>query len=399
MRICTSLGAVLAVTIAVAATAVAQEAAQDPRARAFEALLADPANVDLMLAYARLSVAARDYEAAVATLERLVDLQPDAQEARYELALAYFALGANEVARYHLDIYRSRGDLTPQEAAAADAYVAGVDERQNPLSFSGFAEGGTVYRADDDAWGASFDLGLEVDYRLPSANLASWETVLRLRAFTFPEFSDDNQAQFLIRTGPVLSLDGTAFGARLKPFVEFQIVEDEDDDDAGTSLSFGVDYSNLLSSGITLDAAFETGRISRDGFGNDSRFGSARAGATFSPADNLSVGITARYLTEDFDTPGDDRERYGLRLGVRQSFDGTWLGMEDWSVSGFLRYEIEDFDSGREDDLRATGVSIRSYFRPNAYVNTSLRVFDRASSIAVFDDEDTVFTLEAGVEF
>ena len=60
------------------------------RDQLFEALLADPANEELMLEFARLSVNEGDYEAAASSLERLVDIAPDAQEARYELALGLF---------------------------------------------------------------------------------------------------------------------------------------------------------------------------------------------------------------------------------------------------------------------------------------------------------------------
>ncbi|MGR3608384.1 MAG: hypothetical protein ACU0BN_05905, partial [Sulfitobacter sp.] len=42
----------------------------------FQAMLRQPANTDLMLQYARQAVKDQDFEAAVATLERLVDRDP-----------------------------------------------------------------------------------------------------------------------------------------------------------------------------------------------------------------------------------------------------------------------------------------------------------------------------------
>ena len=352
-----------------------------------------------MLRYARLSVAERDYEAAVATLERLVDLTPDAQEARYELALAYFALGANEVARYHLELYRTRGDLTAEEQAAADAYITSVDNRESPLSYSGFVEAGVVSRSDTDAAGAAFNLGIEIDYRLNTPDIPSWTTILRLRGFVFPGASEDNQGIFRIRTGPTISLDGTTFGARLKPYLEYQIIEDDDDEDSGRSLSVGLEYSQLLASGVTLNAAVERGKIDRKNVAEDSSFNFVRLGATYRPIPDLSIGISARYLDENYDGFEDDRERYGVRLGAQKSFDGAFLNMMDWSIQGFLRAEREEFDSGRSDDINGAGLSVVSYFRPDSYVRTSIRVFDRKSSISAFDDSDTVVSLEAGMEF
>ena len=54
-------------------------AAQDvsaTRDAVFQQMLADPSNREIMSEYARLSVQLRDFEAAAATLERLVDLDP-----------------------------------------------------------------------------------------------------------------------------------------------------------------------------------------------------------------------------------------------------------------------------------------------------------------------------------
>lgn len=385
--------------LAILASPVSAQTVSSNREEIFEAMLADPANEALMREYARLSVEERDYEAAASTLERLVDIAPDAQEARYELALAYFALGANEVARYHLDIYKSRGQLSAEEEAAADAFISGVDNRENPLSFSGSFEAGVVSNSDDNNVGAAVDLRLDFDYRLDTASPTVWETTVRLRGFIFPGDSDDNQGVFRIRTGPEFSLDGTAFGPRLKPYLEYQYIEDDDDEDAGQSLGLGLEYSQLLASGVTVEASVERGKIDRKNIAEDSDFSQVRVGASYRAQPDLTLGLWARYLNEDFDGVEDDRERYGVRLGIRKGFGEAFLGMQDWSVSGFLRLEKEDFDSGRSDDLNSAGVSVKSYFRPNSYIRTSLSVFDRDSSFNVFDDTDTFFSLEAGVEF
>ncbi|MEM0946418.1 MAG: hypothetical protein AAGK37_03360 [Pseudomonadota bacterium] len=369
------------------------------RDQVFDALLADPANEALMFQYAQLSVAERDYEAAVATLERLLDFAPDAQEARYELALAYFALGADEVARYHLDLYRTRGDLTTGERAAADAYIASVDNRESPLTYSGFVEAGIVTRSDPDRVGTAFDLGLELDYALDSPNISSWTTLLRLRANAFPGEPEDNQGIFRIRTGPVVSLDGTAFGARLEPYLEYQIIEDDDDEDSGRSLNLGLEYSQLFASGVTLDAAVERGKIDRKNVAEDSSFNFLRLGATYRPVPDVSLGISGRYLDENYDGDEEDRERYGILMSARKRFDGMFLGMSNWSIRVFFRAEKEEFEGDRNDDINSAGVSVVSYFRPNSYLRTSLRVFDRTSNFAEFDDSDTVFSLEAGMEF
>lgn len=392
------LCAVLAAAcVAVLPTPVAH--AQGQRDALFAQLLRDPANVDLMLRYARAAIADRDYEAAVATLERLVDIDPAAQEARYELALAYFALGSNEVARYHLEIYRERAELTTAEEAQVAAYLDSTASRTRPLSLSGLVEAGVVHRTADDLTGASYDLGLQVDIQFPSADLLVWETEVRLRGISFPDSSEDDLSAFQIRTGPTISIDGTTFGARLKPYVETQLVEADDDDDAGQSLSIGLDYSDLLASGVSIEAGIEYGRIDRDGTGIDSRFLSATAGAAFEPARNLSVGVSLRHIDEDFEAGEADRRRTGIRLGVQRTFDEAFLGLENWSLSGYTSYARETRDGGRDDDIVGYGVAARAFFRSNSYVRTSINGFDRSSSEPGLGDSDTILAVEVGMEF
>ena len=70
--------------VALAATPVVADLASD-RTAVFQQLLARPNDRSLMMQYARLSVEARDYEAAVSTLERVLDTDPASVEARYRL--------------------------------------------------------------------------------------------------------------------------------------------------------------------------------------------------------------------------------------------------------------------------------------------------------------------------
>ena len=369
------------------------------RTEVFQRLLNDPANVELMLEYAQLSVADRDFEAAIGTLERLVDLDPAHQEARLELALAYFAIGVNEVAEYHFEIYRTRGDLTTAEAQAVDRYIDSVENRGSRLSYSGFAEAGMTVERGEDGVGLSYGLGLKADLSLPGAGGTVWENLFIVRGYDFPERSEDNQSILLFRTGPAFPIGDSGQGPRLKPFAEIQRTVDSDEVDEGVSLSFGVEYSQPLENGITIDIAAQHGETDRYGGAPDSSFTSGRAGGTLKVGSNTSLGLSLRYLNEDFDLGGADRERIGVRLAARHNFDGSLLGMENWSVRGFARLDKEDYEFDRDDNLVGLGVSVRTYFRPDSFVSGSVRIFDRSSNIPIFDDRDTLFALEVGMEF
>ena len=387
----------LAAVLCAAAPGLPQ--AQDARAEVFQRLLNDPGNVDLMLEYAKLSVDSRDFEAAIGTLERLVDLDPAHQEARLELALAYFAIGVNDVAEYHLEIYRTRGDLTQAEAQAVDRYIDSVENRGSLLSYSGFAEAGVTVEKGEDEIGLSYGLGLKADVNLPGAGGTVWENLFILRGYSFPERSDDNQSFLLFRTGPSITVGESGQGPRLKPFAEVQRTVDEDEIDEGLSLSFGAEYSQPLDNGITIDIAAQHGETDRYGGAPDSSFTSGRVGGTLKVGSNSSLGFSVRYLNENFDTGGADRERIGVRLAARHNFAGSFLGMENWSVRSFARFDKEDYEFDRDDELVGLGITLRTYFRPDSFVSGSVRIFDRSSSIPIFDDRDTLFALEVGMEF
>jgi predicted Zn-dependent protease len=130
--------ALLAASMVVPVAATAQSGSLDSQRQAvFAQLIASPADRALMLAYARLSVQMRDFEAAAATLERFLDLDPGNTAARVELATAYFALGAYGVAQYHLAAAAASGGLTAEQAEQVARYRAETEARQAPHQITG----------------------------------------------------------------------------------------------------------------------------------------------------------------------------------------------------------------------------------------------------------------------
>jgi Flp pilus assembly protein TadD len=114
--------------IGTAATAQSAAALEAERAAVFARMLDAPADRVLMAHYARLSIQLRDFEAAAATLERLIDLEPANATARLELATAYFAMGNYPLAEYHLNAAAASGALSPEQLASARPIAA---RRQN----------------------------------------------------------------------------------------------------------------------------------------------------------------------------------------------------------------------------------------------------------------------------
>jgi len=60
----------------------------------FERLRARPDDLDAMFAYAVVSMRLRDYEQAIATLERMLIYRDDLPRVKLELGSAYFRLGS-----------------------------------------------------------------------------------------------------------------------------------------------------------------------------------------------------------------------------------------------------------------------------------------------------------------
>ena len=87
------------------------------REHLYERTLNDPANLDIALQYASLSVQLKDYEGAISTFERMLILKPDLHQARLEMAILYLRIGAPVVAISHLEEVARRGNRTLSERA------------------------------------------------------------------------------------------------------------------------------------------------------------------------------------------------------------------------------------------------------------------------------------------
>jgi tetratricopeptide (TPR) repeat protein len=102
-------GALLALLLAGAAAS-----AQDPAPGApaslearkevlFQQMLREPANLDVIFAYADASAKLGDNEAAVSALERMLLFNPNLPRVQVELGALYFRMGSYEIARTYFE--------------------------------------------------------------------------------------------------------------------------------------------------------------------------------------------------------------------------------------------------------------------------------------------------------
>ncbi len=197
----------------------------------FAELLKQPDDLDLMLDYARVSVALEDYEAAITTLERILIYVPDLTSVKIELGAAYFRLGSDATAKYYFDEALAANDLTAEERAQIARFQDEIDRRLATSRFYGQAMVGiagstnanlgpadnivqvsgipvilpSTVNPDADV-GVRVVLDLTHDYDLGQPDGDVWRT--NLFGYGLQYFHEDqgNINDLLVRTGPTISI-------------------------------------------------------------------------------------------------------------------------------------------------------------------------------------------------
>ena len=234
----------------------------------FKQVFADPDNLELMFAYARVSAKLEDYEAAISTLERALGYNSDADDIRLELGALYFNMGLYRSAKAYFDTALTSGALAESQVKTVKQYQKEIARRTRRAWFSGEAVIGglassnasldpsdptilsfgapvTGTGSEADA-GVFADLSLRHDYDLGLNNTDIWRTDARATATEFFDETDGNSVSFGARTGPLLSLAPDQYGPKLRPFVEVDYVNVGSNSLYGT-LGTGAVYSNTLS--------------------------------------------------------------------------------------------------------------------------------------------------------
>lgn len=104
----------------------------------FERILAAPGDTEAGFRYALLSTQLGDYEAAIATYERLLIQHPGTARIQLELAALYFRLGAHAQARALFSAVSQREDTPENVRLRVQGYLAQIDgQRRQQGGFSG----------------------------------------------------------------------------------------------------------------------------------------------------------------------------------------------------------------------------------------------------------------------
>src|SRR4051812_6377411 len=140
-------------TLLAGMTAHAQPPEQNSLDRARERMIADPANADLAMQYARLAAAAGQTRAAISALERVLRQNPGLDNIRLELASLYMASGSPDLAAVYAREALGSPSIPPDVAQRARELLAQAEKvsSRSLLEISLFAGA----RHDSDANQAS----------------------------------------------------------------------------------------------------------------------------------------------------------------------------------------------------------------------------------------------------
>lgn len=286
-------------TIAVACspliiTPAMAEATSSARDAAFARMYRAPTDRAAMLDYARLSIEARDYEAVAAVLERLVFLEPSNIDAREQLAIAYFALGSDAMAKRQIALVIA---ADPLRGPTLSAYAKAAERRLSPLRESVSVWLGGL--GSSDPRGVFFEAGgtLNIRQALGGGRGSEWLTRLALSA-KLPQNNTTGENGYLaeLRTGPSLRLGGAASGPQAHVYARFLASRDTD---STQDISAGLGLQSQVSTGRhTLSGDFSFGSLDK-GQGDSGIFRRGDIAFTWRPADTAFVRPRLSVVAQD----------------------------------------------------------------------------------------------------
>lgn len=145
------LGGLIGICMAGAADAQAPAPSQDLQSQydaAFQEMLRKPADLDVLFKFATLATQTGDLEGAISALERMLLIDPNLPRVRLELGVLYYRLGSYEVARTYLEVALQSQNLPAEVRSRAEQFMAEVQKRQSPSSFSGEVFFGWRYQSN-----------------------------------------------------------------------------------------------------------------------------------------------------------------------------------------------------------------------------------------------------------
>jgi tetratricopeptide (TPR) repeat protein len=127
---------------------------------AFQEMLRQPANLDVLFRFASIASQTGDLEGAISALERMLLINANLPRVRLELGVLYYRLGSYEVARTYLDGALKSPTLPADVRSRAEQFMAQIEKQQKRSHFSGEAFVGWRYQSNANLGPATSDVRL-----------------------------------------------------------------------------------------------------------------------------------------------------------------------------------------------------------------------------------------------
>jgi tetratricopeptide (TPR) repeat protein len=179
-------------SVCLAVSAAAQPAADSQEKEydaAFQQMLRQPANLDVLFKFATVATQTGDLEGAVSALERMLLIDPNLPRVRLELGVLYFRLGSFELARTYLQTALGSRNIPADVRAKAEQYMAELDKRLTRSRFSGEAFLGMRYQSNANLGPAGSQVrlfGQVANLNQAALGTADWGTLWHRTAPTDP---------------------------------------------------------------------------------------------------------------------------------------------------------------------------------------------------------------------
>jgi hypothetical protein len=348
---------------------------------AFEQMKRAPLDYETTYTYVDAAVAARDYEGAIAALERLLTYNPQLSRAEYELGVLYFRLRSYEQAVIHFEQALNDPSLDPALGRRIEGFLPEARKQLQRSRFTGVFQ--LVYRYNSNVAGVpgssimrsfGFDVPMIRPYNgkgdssvfllgdvshvydFENGRGDQWET--RASGYLSRNFNVTSLDVALgdVNTGPRLALGLDSLpGWTVRPFAAAGgtlLGGNRFMTSAGGGLSLGIPVTPFVS----LDAAFEGRSISvanpYGAFGalpNQSTLSSGALwlgslAANWSVSDTITFSGRAFYGYNAASGGGVSSNQYGLAASLKVEYAAPveWIGM-NWSVTPFIRLVAVDF--------------------------------------------------------
>ncbi len=136
-----------------ATTSMAQDADRSTleaqKDKLFQQMLANPANLDVVFAYANVSAKLGDNEAAVSALEQMLLFNPNLPRVDLELGALYFRMGSFDIAQNYFQKASTANPPPPAEVKQRiDEYLALIAQQKSPTRLTGSIFFGAQYQTD-----------------------------------------------------------------------------------------------------------------------------------------------------------------------------------------------------------------------------------------------------------